>query len=256
MPFGESETLDEPLLATPLVVRWPQASALAGRRVGAPSTPIDLARTALDALGLAPPSAFRGLDLASLAQGAVNEQRPLAATRASRFSVRWGPYVLMGVHDRETRVCDLSLDPGVHRRRESDVAARPRTHPALRGRRPRSQDAARARAHARDDRRAHDGGACALGSSRGRPRERRRALTGPGVCSRRARERRQVHVGLASDALALRRGRCSVGMRGRGAKGPGTAQVMHGGTVGTGALWPNRPLAPGALALSWCRRGD
>ena len=111
-PFSETETLDEPLLATPLVIRWPRASGLGGRRVGAPSSPIDLARTILDALGLAPPSAFRGLDLATLAQGtAVNEQRPLAATRASRFSVRWGPYVLMGVHDRETRVCDLSLDP-------------------------------------------------------------------------------------------------------------------------------------------------
>ena len=116
VPFGESETLDEPLLATPLVIRWPQASALGGRRVGAPSTPIDLARTALDALGLAPPSAFRGLDLASLAQGtAINEQRPLAATRASRFSVRWGPYVLMGVHDCETRVCDSVAGSRLHR---------------------------------------------------------------------------------------------------------------------------------------------
>jgi arylsulfatase A-like enzyme len=112
VPFGESETLDEPLLDTPLVIRWPQASALGGRHVGAPSTPIDLARTMLNALGLAPPSAFRGLDLASLAQGtAVNEQRPLAATRGSRFSVRWGTYVLLGAHDRETRVCDLALDP-------------------------------------------------------------------------------------------------------------------------------------------------
>jgi arylsulfatase A-like enzyme len=112
VPFGDSETLDEPLLATPLVIRWPQASALGGRRIEAPSTPVDLARTLLDTLGLAPPSAFRGLDLASLAQGtAVNDQRPLAATRASRFSVRWGPYVLLGSHERETRVCDLSLDP-------------------------------------------------------------------------------------------------------------------------------------------------
>jgi arylsulfatase A-like enzyme len=112
VPFGDSEALEEPLLATPLVIRWPQASALSGRRVDAPSTPFDLARTILDTLGLAPPSAFQGLDLASLAQGtAAAEQRPLAATRASRFSVRWGTYVLMGIHERETRVCDLSLDP-------------------------------------------------------------------------------------------------------------------------------------------------
>jgi arylsulfatase A-like enzyme len=112
VPFGDSEALDEPLLATPLVVRWPQASALSGRRVDAPSTPFDLARTILDTLGLAPPSAFQGVDLASLAQGtAATEQRPLAATHASRFSVRWGTYVLLGMRERETRVCDLSLDP-------------------------------------------------------------------------------------------------------------------------------------------------
>ncbi|HEX4446938.1 MAG TPA: sulfatase-like hydrolase/transferase [Polyangiaceae bacterium] len=112
VPFGDSDTLDEPLLATPLVVRWPPASGLGGRRVEAPTTPVDLARTMLDALGLAPPAAFQGIDLASLAQGTgAIEQRPLAATRAGRFSVRWGPYVLMGSHDRETRVCDLSLDP-------------------------------------------------------------------------------------------------------------------------------------------------
>jgi arylsulfatase A-like enzyme len=112
VPFADSEALDEPLLATPLVVRWPAASALGGRHVEAPTTPVDLARTMLDALGLAPPAAFQGIDLAELAQGtAVFEQRPLAATRAGRFSVRWGPYVLMGSRDRETRVCDLSLDP-------------------------------------------------------------------------------------------------------------------------------------------------
>ena len=112
VPFGDSESLDEPLLATPLVIRWPTSNALGGRRVDAPSTPIDLARTMLDSLGLAPPSAFQGVDLASLAQGtAASEERPLAATRGPRFSVRWGSYVLMGVRERETRVCDLSLDP-------------------------------------------------------------------------------------------------------------------------------------------------
>jgi arylsulfatase A-like enzyme len=112
VPFDDSEALDEPLLATPLAIRWPPSSALGGRRVDAPSTPVDLARTMLDALGLQPPAAFQGVDLASLAQGtATVVERPLAATRAGRFSVRWGPYVLMGLHDRETRVCDLSLDP-------------------------------------------------------------------------------------------------------------------------------------------------
>jgi hypothetical protein len=112
VPFGDSDTLDEPLLATPLVIRWPGAEALAGRRVVAPSSPIDLARTILAALGLSPPEAFEGVDLAIAARGLlVPEERPLVATRGARFSVRWGPYVLMGARERESRVCDLSLDP-------------------------------------------------------------------------------------------------------------------------------------------------
>ena len=112
VPFVDSDVLDEPLLATPLVIRWPGAGGLAGRRVQAPSSPIDLARTMLVALGLAPPAAFQGTDLADLAQGSVvPAERPLVATRGTRFSVRWGPYVLLGAHERETRVCDLSLDP-------------------------------------------------------------------------------------------------------------------------------------------------
>jgi hypothetical protein len=112
VPFGDADTLDEPLLATPLVIRWPGAEALTGRRVVAPSSPIDLARTILAALGLSPPEAFEGIDLATAARGSlVPEQRPLLATRGARFSVRWGPYVLMGTRERENRVCDLSLDP-------------------------------------------------------------------------------------------------------------------------------------------------
>jgi hypothetical protein len=111
VPFVDVDSLDEPLLATPLVVRWPHDDALAGRRVDAPTTPIDVARTVLDALGLAPPESFRGVDLADPARGAlVSPERPLAATRGARFSVRWGPFVLLGAHDRETRMCDLSLD--------------------------------------------------------------------------------------------------------------------------------------------------
>jgi hypothetical protein len=112
VPFVDVEPLDEPLLATPLVIHWPHADALAARRVDAPSTPIDLARTTLAALGLPPPEAFRGVDLASAARGAlVPTARPLVATRGGHFSVRWGTFVLLGSGDRETRLCDLSLDP-------------------------------------------------------------------------------------------------------------------------------------------------
>ncbi len=112
VPFGDPDTLEEPLLATPLLIRWPQAETLAGRRVSASTSAIDLARTVLDALGLRPPAAFEGIDLSALAQGAVvPEQRPLLAVRGGRFSLRWGAYVLAGTRDHELHMCDLSLDP-------------------------------------------------------------------------------------------------------------------------------------------------
>jgi arylsulfatase A-like enzyme len=112
VPFGDTETLDEPLLATPLVIRWPRSPAPAGTRVDAPSSPVDLARTMVRALGLAPPAAFEGVDLADVAGGAlVPAERALLATRAGRFSVRWSSYVLVGARDRELRMCDLALDP-------------------------------------------------------------------------------------------------------------------------------------------------
>jgi arylsulfatase A-like enzyme len=112
VPFVDGEGLDEPLLATPLVVRWPHADSLIGRRVDAPSSPVDIARTILASLRLSPPVAFQGVDLAQVARGAiVPSERPLAATRADRFAIRWGPFVLLGTRDRETRMCDLSLDP-------------------------------------------------------------------------------------------------------------------------------------------------
>jgi hypothetical protein len=112
VPFVDVDTLDEPLLATPLVIRWPAGGALAGKRVDAPSSPVDLAKTMLGALGLSPlPQGLQGEDLAQIARGAlVPAVRPLAATRGGRFAVRWGQYVLAGVHDREQRLCDLSLD--------------------------------------------------------------------------------------------------------------------------------------------------
>jgi arylsulfatase A-like enzyme len=112
VPFVDVDALDEPLLATPLVVRWPHAAALAGRRVTAPSSPVDLGRTVLAIFGLTPPPTFQGTDLARLAGGAlVPAERPLAATRGTRFAARWGPFVLIGTGGRETRMCDLSLDP-------------------------------------------------------------------------------------------------------------------------------------------------
>jgi len=112
VPFGDPETLDEPLLATPLAIRWPSAPALAGRHVTTSTSSVDLGRTILDALGLPPPSTFEGADLGALAAGAAaSAERPLLAVRGGRFSLRWGSYVLVGTSERELHMCDLSLDP-------------------------------------------------------------------------------------------------------------------------------------------------
>jgi hypothetical protein len=112
VPFVDSDALEEPVLATPLVVRWPRAPWLGGRRVEGPTSSVDIARTVLASLQLEPPAAFQGVDLGRVASGAWDAwQRPLAATRGDRFTVRWGPLVLVGAGNRELRMCDLALDP-------------------------------------------------------------------------------------------------------------------------------------------------
>src|SRR5450631_3075353 len=62
---------------------------------------------------LAPPASFEGIDLLQLANGdvAMSGERPLVATSAARFAVRWGPFVLAGTRERETKLCDLMLEP-------------------------------------------------------------------------------------------------------------------------------------------------
>ncbi|MBV9949543.1 MAG: sulfatase-like hydrolase/transferase [Myxococcales bacterium] len=112
VPFVDAETVDEAVLATPLVVRWPHAPALSGQRFDAPTSPDDLARTVLAVLALPPPPTFGGVDLVDVARGTlVPAERPLAATYGGRFAVRWGPFVLVGARERESRMCDLLLDP-------------------------------------------------------------------------------------------------------------------------------------------------
>ncbi len=112
VPFVDGDSMEESLLATPLVIRWPHADALRHRRVHACSSPMDLATTIVSMLGLPPPPSFQGVDLAMQAAGVVvPAERPLAATRGDRTALRWGVFVLAGLRQHETRLCDLSLDP-------------------------------------------------------------------------------------------------------------------------------------------------
>jgi arylsulfatase A-like enzyme len=110
VPFIDTEGLDEPVLATPLALRWPRAAELAGRRTDIATSPDDIARTILGALGLSSPPGFGGTDLATVVASA-SDQRPVLAARGNRESLRWGPFVLLSARGRELRMCDLSLDP-------------------------------------------------------------------------------------------------------------------------------------------------
>ena len=111
LPFAEADTLEEAALWTPLVVRLP-SGALAGKRVAEPTNGVDLARTALTALGLSPPSSFGGLDLVRVAGGELpTGGRPMLASVEGRFALRWDHYVVSGAKGRETKLCDLVLEP-------------------------------------------------------------------------------------------------------------------------------------------------
>ena len=124
-PFLEDDTLDENALAVPLIVKAGGKTPLDGHNahVSSPTASVDLARTALEALGLAPPPQLRGDSLWSIAQrGARGPERPRIATTATRFSARWSWFVLAGTRDREGKLCNLSLEADCM----SDVRA---THP-------------------------------------------------------------------------------------------------------------------------------
>jgi hypothetical protein len=110
VPFVDDAALDEATLSVPLVVRPPVSARLGGRKVTGPTSGDDVARTILAALGLDPPATMHGQSLLDVAR-APAAVRPLVATSASRFAIAWGTFVLAGTRDRETKLCDLSLEP-------------------------------------------------------------------------------------------------------------------------------------------------
>lgn len=122
VPFAETDTLDEPLLSTMLVVR-PHRGAGKPGVVDAPTENMHIASTILDAFGLVAPGAFQGSSLFALAESKDRvEGRPRIALSSQKFSARFGDLVLSGAGDRETRLCDLALEPAC----ATDVRA---THP-------------------------------------------------------------------------------------------------------------------------------
>ena len=111
VPLAPAGSLDEAVLWTPLVIAL-AGGELGGSRVSSPTSGLDVARTVLGRLGLAPPAAFGGVDLVDLAAHRTGSlPRPLMSSLGDRFALRWGSFVEMGQRDREGRLCDLSLEP-------------------------------------------------------------------------------------------------------------------------------------------------
>jgi arylsulfatase A-like enzyme len=110
VPFIEQDALDEAALAVPLVVKAPKPPPHA--RSANPTSDVDVARTALEALGLAAPAEMRGESLWRAAQRTSDApSRATVATVGTRFSARWGGFVLVGAREREAKLCNLSLEP-------------------------------------------------------------------------------------------------------------------------------------------------
>lgn len=111
-PFLEDDALDESTLSIPMVVRAPGTPVRP--RVASATSSIDVARTVLETLGLAPPPQMRGESLWSVAQRSGGRAEPIdrarIATTTTRFAARWSAFALTGVREREATLCNLSLE--------------------------------------------------------------------------------------------------------------------------------------------------
>lgn len=109
--YGEGMDLQEPVLTLPLYVHFP-GDLYAGQRVAAPTEIIDVARTAIAALGLSFARKPLGKDLAAVASGLEGVERgPQIAALGDRYSTRWGNLVLSGRLGVPPFLCDLDVDP-------------------------------------------------------------------------------------------------------------------------------------------------
>jgi hypothetical protein len=108
--FAGDLDLGEAALTLPLYAHFPTGVA-ARRRVAEPTEMVDLARTALVALGLTPPKQSLGRDLMRIAAGLeVAALAPQIATRGDSYSARWGNLILSGKFPKPPSLCDLALD--------------------------------------------------------------------------------------------------------------------------------------------------
>jgi arylsulfatase A-like enzyme len=108
--FAEELPLDERALALPLYVTFP-GGIHAARTVQEPTEVADVTQTVYGALGLSPPAAAQGRDLAAVAaDGASPGGEPLVASAGDARSARWGSLIMVRTA-KGSRLCDVDVDP-------------------------------------------------------------------------------------------------------------------------------------------------
>lgn len=110
IPFGPAPPLREDTLLAPLIVKFPK-NAFAGSAVSAMATTTDVTQTVVHALGL-DDEGIDGVDLYRLAKGELPlDGHALVATLGTRYSTRWGPWLLSGEFGRRPTLCLVDVDP-------------------------------------------------------------------------------------------------------------------------------------------------
>ena len=110
VPFGDGESLGEDVLSIPLIVRFPDRR-FAGTRVYVATNAMDVTRTVVFSMGLAPPDQSEGRDLLEVAAhpGRFGMEPQFAVTGAN-YSTRWGNWNLSGVPPRAPKFCEIAAD--------------------------------------------------------------------------------------------------------------------------------------------------
>jgi hypothetical protein len=110
IPFGAAPPLREDNLLAPLIVKFPK-NVLGGTAVGAMATTTDVTATIVHALGL-DDAGLEGVDLLRLAKGGLPlDGHAVVATLGTRYSTRWGPWLLSGEFGRRPSLCSVDVDP-------------------------------------------------------------------------------------------------------------------------------------------------